>query len=230
MKISLKIWIKYKPYVVLKDEDLSRNSYEEIKAKVVFANKIQEVFYDNQKKQINKLLPYFPKEAKILNVWAWLGFGGLYLKTQWYSVENLDVSNDVHPQLQNIVQIKLYNGKDLSVYKDKEFDIVLLTYVLHHVGKPHERNAFLLDLCRITKRIIIVDESWENRYQKLSLLYYDFMYNLQASWACNVYTQTYFKSGELKEILEKSQNKIVSYKEQKNPRGAYNLVFAVVDC
>lgn len=53
------------------------------------------------------------------------------------------------------ISLKIYNGKDLSFIPDNEFDVVLISYVLHHTEDP---KNILKQVKRIAKKYIIIYE------------------------------------------------------------------------
>lgn len=73
------------------------------------------------------------------------------------------------------IQISLYDGKTIP-HQDKEFDVIILAFVLHHVR--HQR-ALLNEAVRCArKRIIIFEDVYFSPWQKLFVIWNDFYTNI----------------------------------------------------
>ena len=69
-------------------------------------------------------------------------------------------------------------------------------------------------MLRVSKRLIIVEESYEGFRSKLDLVYRDIYVNTLAKQPSKIVWNSYFKKGELKQIL--SQNlKVLHYESIK---------------
>lgn len=76
--------------------------------------------------------------------------------------------------------LTVYDGKNLP-YGDHEFDVTLLIFVLHHVTNQEE---ILHEAARVSRRrIIIVEDSPKNRFEKLVERFWDKALSLEHGYA-----------------------------------------------
>lgn len=184
---------------------------------------IEKLFFMNQWNQLTKVIDHIPAWSSVLMIGPGNGFGSLYLQKAWYQVSNIDIADSIHPQLRHIVSTEVYDGYVLP-YTHQAFDTVIAMYVLHHIWTKSNILPFLQEMKRVSKKLIIIDESRDTWQQKLQLFSYDLWYNLLGNWSFTVNTNAYLQTWELAEMLDKIGCKQDIYEEGKSPRGEYNLV------
>ncbi|MFH1971104.1 MAG: methyltransferase domain-containing protein [Patescibacteria group bacterium] len=69
----------------------------------------------------------------------------------------------------------IYNKKKIP-YKDNSFDVALILTVLHHTPDPIK---IIKEAKRVAKRIIIVEDVYENNFQKLLTFVVDSIINFE---------------------------------------------------
>jgi ubiquinone/menaquinone biosynthesis C-methylase UbiE len=82
-------------------------------------------------------------------------------------LENLSFVDEIVPVA--------YDGTTLP-FGDDSFDVALVITVLHHVPDP---NAVLVEVRRVAKRIIVIEEIYENCFEKYLTYAIDSLFNLQ---------------------------------------------------
>lgn len=89
-----------------------------------------------------------------------------------YDIVPLDVENlsFVH----GIVPV-VYDGTAFP-FGDDSFDVVLLITVLHHTRDP---DAVLAEATRVARRIIVIEEIYENAFEKYTTYAIDSLFNLE---------------------------------------------------
>lgn len=112
------------------------------------------------------------KNDKVLDIGAGLGIICSELIERGYNVLPLDVhsisvSDKVVPQI--------YDGKTMP-FKDKEFDASLLLMVLHHIKDYKE---VLKEAGRVSKKIIVIEDIYNNRFEKFRTQAIDSLLNLE---------------------------------------------------
>jgi len=103
------------------------------------------------KKMCRECKGFIPKGCRILD----LGSGsGIVAKTLANSFESLLVGVDIEDRRIVNIPFKIIDGKNLP-FRDNEFDICFISYVLHHADDP---EGLLKEAARVTKDKILVYE------------------------------------------------------------------------
>jgi 2-polyprenyl-3-methyl-5-hydroxy-6-metoxy-1,4-benzoquinol methylase len=68
-----------------------------------------------------------------------------------------------------------YDGTTLP-FNDNSFDVALLITMLHHVPDP---DAVLAEVARVARRIIVIEEIYENLFEKYSTYAIDSLFNFE---------------------------------------------------
>lgn len=114
---------------------------------------------------------FIKKGSKILD----LGCGpGIITKTlqEFFQAEILGI--DIQDTRVADVPFRIYDGFDLP-FQDNEFDVVFISYVLHHTKDP---ERVLREAKRVSKgRIIIYEDLPEGFFSKLRCLFHEAGYN-----------------------------------------------------
>jgi len=110
--------------------------------------------------KVERLFKFYKKDEKILDIGS--GNCALNLLTDMagYKITSLDIVNKT--AFKEITPI-IYKGDKLP-FKSDEFDIVQLITVLHHIKTPEET---LKEAVRVAKKIIIMEDIYTNKFQKI---------------------------------------------------------------
>jgi SAM-dependent methyltransferase len=106
-------------------------------------------FSMNFDKRLYRILPYFKKTDKILDFGCGTCCHTKKLKELGYNVVGLDIEDK-----SKCLSPELYDGKTIE-YPDNHFDIIICSFVLHHIKYPEET---LKELRRVGKKIIIYED------------------------------------------------------------------------
>ena len=69
----------------------------------------------------------------------------------------------------------LYDGARMP-FEDDEFDVALAITVLHHIEDP---DATLREMRRVARRLIVIEEVYENAFQRYATYAIDSLFNLE---------------------------------------------------
>lgn len=128
--------------------------------------------HDRADLMTRRVLPHLKGKRKVLDLGCGNCFISKNLIDKGYKVTSVDVkSQSLVPSIKSIV----YNGEKLS-FKDKSFDVVLLLTVLHHAPYPEK---VLKEAARVTKRLIIIETSYRSLPEKVFIVVFDSMVNMQ---------------------------------------------------
>jgi SAM-dependent methyltransferase len=116
--------------------------------------------------------PYLNSHDRILDVGSGNSVLTQELRGQGYKVLPVDVKN--HSFVDEIVPI-LYDGRILP-FCQNSFDVALLITVLHHTSDP---DSILNEARRVARRIIVIEEIYENRFEKYFTYVIDSLFNLE---------------------------------------------------
>lgn len=106
-----------------------------------------------------RLFKFYSNEENILDIGSGNCGLNLLIKNAGYQITSLDIVNkSVFEDIQPII----YEGQKLP-FKDKEFEVVQLITVLHHIKEPEKNIAEAL---RVGKKLIIMEDIYENELQK----------------------------------------------------------------
>ncbi len=96
----------------------------------------------------------------ILNIGAGVCLLDKELIEEGKKVESLDIKN---MSLTDVVIPKIFDGRNLR-YKDNQFELGLLVFVLHHASDP---EGLLEEAMRVSKKVLLAEDiygSWVKRY------------------------------------------------------------------
>ena len=116
----------------------------------------------NRNKYFAEIVGYIPKGAEVLD----FGSGHCELK-KYLATRNEVTSVDIH---KSCPSADVYDGYHLP-YEDQSFDVVVSSFVLHHI--PHNEQM-IKELQRVTrKRVLVVEDMPNTWYERLvSKLHY----------------------------------------------------------
>jgi len=120
---------------------------------MIFYSLFRGLYKRAAKKMVNDCYDYISPNSKILD----FGCGSAIAGSEFAKSFNSEVVGvDIIDNRVENISFELYNGKDLSFYNDKVFDVVLAAYVLHHTENPVE---LFKEIARVSKDTVIVYES-----------------------------------------------------------------------
>ena len=106
----------------------------------------------------NIVRAHMSKGSKVLDIGAGFCFVSEILESHGYDTTALDIENlSVTP-----LQPRVYDGRHIP-YEDDSFDVALLLTVLHHT-RSHDQ--IVSEARRVAKRLIIIEDVYESRFQK----------------------------------------------------------------
>ena len=124
------------------------------------------------KEKLKQIEICLKRKDAILDIGTGNGSVCYLLQKLGYSVQSLDIIDislypDIKPQI--------YDGRKIP-YKNNKFDVALLLTVLHHIQKPEQ---VLLEVVRVAKKVIIIEEVYSNYLQKIATFITDSIFNLE---------------------------------------------------
>jgi ubiquinone/menaquinone biosynthesis C-methylase UbiE len=145
------------------------------------------------------------------------GFGYLSELVRPLTKELTVLDIQTYPLTINKDAVQIYDGLTIP-YPNKSFDTTIIVFTLHHIPQSKE---YFQEIMRVTKkRIIILEETYDNIFQKLHLYYRDWIVNKKAEQSCNLYWKSYFSRQELNELI-KSNNLIETYRLTKKHKSYF---------
>ena len=121
---------------------------------------------------INEIMPYFHRGERILTIGAGTCLIDRELRKQGLDVTSLDVKNT---SLVKEIDPVIYDGNKIP-FKDKEFDVAVIFYVLHHTKDP---DKVLLEAKRVARRLFIKEDLYTSSWQKRLVFLVDSILNLE---------------------------------------------------
>lgn len=146
--------------------------------------------------KLQSFLPVSPEEVlKIGN-----GFGHLseMVRSQNQNTTIIDVA--VFQETVNKDRVMLYDGEKLP-FLDKSFNTTILNLTLHHI--KDSRKFFEDEILRVTKkRIVLIEETYDNLFQKVHLVLRDWWMNHKAGQDCDIHWTSYFSRSEMARFIQ----------------------------
>ncbi|MEK7605741.1 MAG: methyltransferase domain-containing protein [Patescibacteria group bacterium] len=173
-------------------------------------NEMQQYIYDQEKKWFEIFKPYL--KGSILKVGDGLGYLTEFMIEEKPNLAILEIQK--HEDAMYKDKVVIYDGRHFP-FKDKQFDAVVCTFVLHHTPHPVE---LLLEMKRVAKRIILIEETYSGILSKMDLVYRDTSVNMKAGQPSPIHWKSYFKKGELEKIFARENLEMVYHKEVKKRR------------
>lgn len=111
---------------------------------------IAQYFDNNRMKRTTRLVKFLNKRDKILDLGCGDCCNTKYLKNMGYkNIVGLDVVNEGKCMIP-----KLYDGKKIP-YKDNSFDVIICSFVLHHIP---DYDSIIKEMKRVTRKFILIHE------------------------------------------------------------------------
>ena len=120
--------------------------------------------------KLERLLKFYSVNEKVLDVGSGNGGLSLLLKNNNINIHNLDIVDKCYFKE---LKINLYDGNQFP-FKDIEFDTVQIITVLHHIKN---QIPVIKESIRVGKRLIIMEDIYENIFQKYFTWYCDSLNN-----------------------------------------------------
>jgi|SRR3990167_9878883 len=121
---------------------------------------------------ISRIKKYLPQNKKILDIGCGLGLLTRAICQKGYNLTPVDIHDiSIIPNVKPVI----YGGATLP-FNNNSFDIALLITVLHHTPNPEK---VLIETARVAKRIIIMEDVYENTFQKFATFIMDSIINLE---------------------------------------------------
>ncbi len=165
--------------------------------------KVAKTHYKNYIEQqendwFEKFSPYIEK-GNTLKIGNGLGHSSELIRPYTQNFTILDVQT--FPLTINADKVQIYDGINIS-YPDKSFDTSICIFTLHHI--PNNRSYFK-EIIRVTKkRIILLEETYDNVFQKLHLYLRDWIVNSNAGQSSDLHWKSYFPRKELNELIKEN--------------------------
>ncbi len=160
------------------------------------------------KDMINEIQPYLKKKDLILDI----GSGSCNvcenLLNRGYKINPIDVED-----LSFVDNLKavIYDGEKIP-FNDNNFDKALILTVLHHTTEPEK---ILKEAKRVSKKIIIIEDIYDNWFHQYLTYFFDSLLNLEFSG----HPHTNKNDEQWKQTFKKLGLKIIAVK--------YNYLFVV---
>jgi len=170
--------------------------------------KFRKLIYQSQTKWFGMYQEHI-SNGKILVVGHGLGYTTEIISKTNPNVVALDVALEPEAQLKE--KVIVYDGSQFP-FGDAEFDTVIVSYVLHHAKDP---KKLFEEVARVSKsKIIIVEETYSNIFQKLDLARYCRYFNRKAGQKVKIYWNSYLTSKKIIEFANKSNFALKSHKAE----------------
>ena len=139
----------------------------------VFQKMVRLSIENRNKEILAKILPFInSKKQRILDIGSGTGHTAKSLMEHGHKVICADVENmSVFEETNPII----IDGERLP-FKNKEFDVALLITVLHHTKDP---RSVIKETKRVSKRIIVMEDTYNNSLQKYLTFVMDSIGNMQ---------------------------------------------------
>ncbi len=145
-----------------------------------------------------KFSPYITR-SNTIKVGNGLGHSSELIRPYTQRFTILDVQT--FPLTVNADKVEIYDGIHIP-YPNKSFDTCICIFTLHHI--PNNRSYFK-ELIRVTsKRIILLEETYDNVFQKLHLYLRDWIVNLRAGQSSDLHWKSYFSRRELNKLIKEN--------------------------
>lgn len=123
---------------------------------------------------LRKIRPYLKNGSKIIDIGSGTGHTAHQLIKDGHKVACVDLLNQSVFQDTNPL---VYEGKKLP-FNDKMFDTALVLTVLHHTPSPEK---VLKEAARVAKNIVVMEDTYNNYFQKILTFWMDSVGNLEFS-------------------------------------------------
>jgi len=162
-------------------------------------------YIENRAKRIEaQINPFLTKKGKILDIGSGTGHTDHILINKGYDVTCLDL-NDMNI-FENTKPI-IYDGKKIP-FKNNSFDQAMILTVLHHTPDPEQ---IILGAKRVAKQIVIMEDTYNNFFQKIATFVMDSIGNLEFFG----HPHTNKNDREWRELFKKNGLKLLGVRKEK---------------
>lgn len=147
-------------------------------------------FMNLKAKSIYERLKPHLKGKKILDVGTGAGAVAAYIDLQGYKITSIDIDDSSYFVDYPTV---IYDGTHFP-FKDNQFDTTIIIHVLHHC---EDRMAVLREAARVSKRVIFIEDTYRNTFEKMMTSLQDMFGNWE------FYQHHYSTAEEWRGILKK---------------------------
>lgn len=116
--------------------------------------------------------PWLPQDQSLLEIGSGPGSVLTEFRAAGYAIDGLDISDSSYDET---LKPLLYDGGTMP-FKDREYDTALLLTVLHHTPDP---DAILKEAARVAGRVIVIEDVFENAWQRKYTKVADSITNLE---------------------------------------------------
>ena len=187
-------------------------------------NTYSQLFKEREQMWFEKIKPFLPTlPSKILKIGN--GFGHLSEMVRAINSDTTILEIALHTDTVNAEYVQIYDGNTIPA-NNKSFDTTILNLTLHHV--KNSKTYFVNEILRVTKqRVILVEETYDNLFQKMHLVFRDWWFNLKANQPCPIHWNSYFSRNEI-DLIAKN-NHLKSGKRITTKHHSYFKELIVID-
>lgn len=124
--------------------------------------------------KLARIQGYLKKDDRLLDIGTGPGSLALLLRQSGFQTTTLDVQD---MSLTDEIRPRLYDGDRLP-FADDTFDVALILTVLHHARAPEQ---IILEAKRVARRIVIIEDVYDNILQRYLTYCADSLFNLDFS-------------------------------------------------
>ena len=160
--------------------------------------------------EFGRIEAFVNRGDRVLDIGSGGGWTGELLKEKKGATVTL---LDVQDFNQTKLPLLLYDGKRMP-FEDDSFDTALLLFVLHHCEYPVRA---LKETMRVSKRVIILEDTFRNRFERIVACANDTITNLPSFFVSKEGMNLPFhfrKTSEWKRVFKELQMKLI-YTKQK---------------
>ena len=187
---------------------------------IYFMKKLVDKFKKREKYWFDKIKPFLGDEnTNILKIGNGFGYMSEMIKQNHSKLTILDIC--IYPDMINKDSVCLYEGSHIP-YNDESFYISVINQTLHHIPKS---TKYFKEILRVTeKRIVLVETTYENIFQKIHLVWRDWYVNYKAGRSCKIYWNSYFSKEKITKLIEKDNLTLV-YNYSEKHHSYYREIF-----
>ncbi|WP_035571881.1 class I SAM-dependent methyltransferase [Halonatronum saccharophilum] len=144
------------------------------------------------KEKRRRIKPFIKDGDKIIDIGAGKGALSWSLMEDGYDITPVDVKDLSYSEMVNPL---IYDGERIP-FEDDKFDVALLITVLHHTPDPEK---IIKEAKRVAKRVIIIEDVYNNNFEKYATWFMDSLLN----WQFSGHPHTNMKDKEWKDTFKK---------------------------
>lgn len=145
-------------------------------------------FANKEKKLLSDILPFLKRSDRVLKVGNGFGYLSTYISPHVSAIEIYELA--IFKDTINKSNVHIYDGKKLPV-DDKSFDVAIFNLVFHHI--PNNMEYMKHVISKTKRSIVLQEQTYDNIFQKIQLVWRDLYINLRAGTPCKIYWRSYLK-------------------------------------